>query len=84
MYVIDMDRLKEETAVNCFSLFDKMKIITLEDTDESLIGRVDNIKATDDYLFILDKSFARKLLLFDKDGKYLRQIGRFGGGPTEY
>jgi hypothetical protein len=79
-----MDCLEETTDMNYFSFFERMKIIPLEDTDESLIGKVDNIKVSEDYLFILDRSKARKLLVFDKNGKYLRQIGRFGSGPTEY
>jgi hypothetical protein len=84
MYVVDVDRLKEETTINYSSFFDKMKIIPLETVDESLIGRIDNIKVTDNYLFILDRSIARKLLVFDKNGKFLQQIGQSGRGPTEY
>jgi hypothetical protein len=66
------------------SIFRKTKAILLEETDYAVIGNVYSMQVFDNYIFILDRHKAKKLFMFDKKGKYLRQIGSFGQGPGEY
>jgi hypothetical protein len=66
------------------SIFRKTRAIRLEETDYAVIGRINNMQVFDNYIFILDSDKAKKLFIFDKNGKYLRQIGSLGQGPGEY
>jgi hypothetical protein len=86
IYIIDLDQAEsaEEVSIVYSSIFENMKIIRLQDHEEALIGKIDKIQVYDNYIFILDKLIAKKLFLFDKEGKYIRQIGKFGDGSGEY
>ena len=58
-----------------------IEYIKLEATPESLIGGgLRNHIVTDDYIFIYEQ---RRLLQFDRTGKFVKQIGREGRGPGE-
>ena len=63
-------------------LLSKAGIIVLEDTDESLLGKVDKLEVCDNNLYVLEKG--RGLFLFNKQGKFIKMIGRQGKGPGEY
>jgi hypothetical protein len=84
LYTIDVDILKHEDTIYTSSFFKNVRTIILEDHDEAMIGEIQWIQAFDDYLLIFDFFIARKLFVFDKNGKFLRQIGRTGRGPGEY
>ncbi|MDR1594993.1 MAG: 6-bladed beta-propeller [Prevotellaceae bacterium] len=62
---------------------DKIKIIKLETTEQSLIGRLHKGIIDGDDIYIFDRRF-HKLLNFDTTGKYIRNIGSRGGGPGEF
>ena len=81
-YVMNLDSAQKLEKMTYSSLFSKAGIIVLEDTDESLLGRVDKIEFLDNYLCVLEKR--RGLFLFDKQGKFVRKIGNKGNGPGEY
>jgi hypothetical protein len=84
LYTVDVDKLKHRDTVYTSSFFKNVRPIILEDHDEALIGEVQWIQAFDDYILIFDFVIAKKLFVFDKNGKFLRQIGRTGRGPGEY
>lgn len=56
--------------------------IPLETTKESIVANIRNIIFTSEYILVEDDF--EKLLLFNKDGKFLRRIGQKGNGPDEY
>ncbi len=56
---------------------------TLELTEKSIVGSIDQIVEYGDTLFISDGSEYR-LLAFTKTGKFIGQIGSRGEGPGEY
>jgi hypothetical protein len=58
--------------------------IHLEETDYALIGEIDEIQVFDGHIFVLDIFIAKKLFVYDMNGKYIRQIGTMGQGPDEY
>jgi hypothetical protein len=84
LYTVDVDRLKHEDTIYTSSFFKNVRTIILEDHDDALIGEIQWIQAFDDYILIFDFVIAKKLFVFDKNGKFLRQIGRVGRGPGEY
>lgn len=58
--------------------------IALETTPSCLIGHIKKIEIYNDFIFILDSYVAKKLLVFDKKGKFIQQISEYGKGPGEY
>jgi hypothetical protein len=84
LYTIDVDKLKHQNTIYASSIFKSVRTIILEDTDDALIGDISRIKVSNNYIFVLDAWIAKKLFVFDKNGKYLRQIGSKGQGPGEY
>jgi hypothetical protein len=84
LYVINVDNLKYQDTIYASSFFKNVRTIILEDHDDAIIGEIRDIQVFDDYIFVLDEWRAKKLFVFDRNGKYLRQIGRWGQGPGEY
>ena len=60
------------------------EFIPLELTSESLIGVINKVIATDNYIFVMDKERAHKLFMFDRKGKFIRTIGKRGKGDGEF
>jgi hypothetical protein len=79
--ITDID---ENSVMKYSEIFDSIRFVRLETTDNSLIGRVDKIIVTDDRFVILDASIAKMVFVFDKNGKFLNRIGKNGNGPGEY
>jgi hypothetical protein len=84
LYTVDVDKLKHSDTVYTSSFFKNVRTIILEDHDDALIGDIHGIQVFDNYILIYDFFIAKKLFVFDKNGKFLRQIGRVGRGPGEY
>jgi len=59
----------------------EVQYIPLETNKNSLLRGVGQIMMNDSIIVVSD---FRKLLLFKKDGTFLRQVGRSGKGPGEY
>ena len=68
-------------AVNLSTIGNKLKYIPLETNQKCLIKEVDKIAVCDGYIFV---SEIDKILQFDINGRFLRQIGSTGRGPAEY
>ena len=69
-----------------FSIKDDVKsieYIPLETTDECLISNIIDLKADDNYLFIQNGKTS-EILAFNRQGKFIRKIGKAGQGPGEY
>jgi len=56
---------------------------TLETTEESIIGENPRLIIYNDYYYIFSIS-TKKVLIFDKSGKFIRPVGLIGRGPEEY
>ncbi|TSA37610.1 MAG: 6-bladed beta-propeller [Porphyromonadaceae bacterium] len=81
--VIDLSGIwdKPEEILLSFIATD-IEYIPLETTTDCLLGEPQNLRFT-----VLDNHIAvssKGLRLFDRQGKYLRTIGRIGKGPQEY
>lgn len=66
------------------SVFEEFEYVTLETTDQSLFGAIDKLIVFDDNYYILDKAKKKQILVFSKDGAFVRTIGDIGKGPGEY
>lgn len=78
---INSNKLQEEGYLS--SLVKDFQIVPLETNDSSLILDIRKVMCYKDYIYILDKSTFR-LLLFENNGKFIKQIGKRGQGPGEY
>jgi hypothetical protein len=84
-YVVDIDVVEEKEDVFLLSdIIKKVRPILLEETDYALIGDIDEMQVFDGNIFVLDILIAKKLFVYDMNGKYIRQIGTVGQGPDEY
>lgn len=60
-----------------------IQYIPLETNESNLIGNINKIKFNDKHIFVQDAN-PPTLHVFDKNGKYIRKIGKYGRGPNEY
>ena len=66
-----------EESIDC-------EFIPLETTLDNLIGGINQVEVVDSFIFILDNIYGKKMLVFNERGKFIAQIGKYGGGPGEY
>jgi hypothetical protein len=57
-----------------------IKIVPLETTENSLLTSIQHVEYLNDKMLV----FARQVVAFDKNGKFLFNVGRKGQGPGEY
>lgn len=60
---------------------DDIKIVPLESNEATIFNRVKHLLSNNDGIFIVAQ---RRIMRFNKDGKYLCDIGQFGQGPGEF
>lgn len=59
------------------------ELIPLETNQICLVNRIDKVVMFESKIFVFDEN-SQKILLFNHDGTFIRQIGRPGKGPGEY
>ncbi len=59
-----------------------IEYISLETSDSSYLSLIQDVKSYKDRLYIVD--FPGRILVFDKDGRFIQQIGAEGEGPGEF
>jgi hypothetical protein len=74
-----IDSVFNLSKLGCFSSF-----IPLETNENSIISGINKIYFTDNHIYILDRDGGKGVFIFDRNGKFIRKIGRTGGGPGEY
>ena len=82
LIVCDIYAIKDSAAIPLSSLIEKFEIIRLDNVREALFQYSTNINISDNYIGLGTSPVSFKL--FDRKGKYLRQIGSEGRGPSEY
>lgn len=83
-YVVDLDKATKQDTIKLSSYFRNVKTILLETNKESLFGHIDGVQIWKDKIFILDKQYIKGVLVFNKDGRFIRRIGSIGQAPGEY
>lgn len=81
LYEIIAIDTKQRDAITDF--FDEYIIIPLETTEDNIIGNIDKISISDEYMYILDRQQAT-VLVFDKAGGYIGKIAHRGRASGEY
>lgn len=61
-----------------------VKYLSLELTDNSLIGSIDKVLYRNKRFYLFDKSANMGILVFDEKGKFVKALHRLGEGPGEY
>lgn len=82
--VITIDTWNGESPMDISDIFeDDIEVIKLETTKECLVSANDNkiINGTD---IIISDRVSQKISLFDRNGKFVRNIGMVGRGAGEY
>ncbi|MBN2649262.1 MAG: 6-bladed beta-propeller [Prolixibacteraceae bacterium] len=74
--------IKNSSDYNLSEIADEVTPIILETKKECLISYVSKLVSTKDFLYVLNANTS--LYQFDKQGKFIRQIGDIGRGPGEY
>jgi hypothetical protein len=64
------------------TMVQKIKLIPLETTNESLIAEIYKVIATDSNIYIMDNFKGAGLIIFDHNGKFIKRIQQ-GQGPQE-
>lgn len=78
-------RKNYQTNLTKFSeVFSSVKIIELKEKENALIGEIDKIICKDSLIYILDRNFARGVVVFNMQGKFMRKFGKIGKGPKQY
>lgn len=83
-YTIDFPAIlgrKREVLIS--EIADNIEYIFLESTNESVLGSIRDAKFSKDYIFI-EAYGTPRLIQFDRNGSFIRYIGRIGNGPAEY
>jgi Txe/YoeB family toxin of Txe-Axe toxin-antitoxin module len=71
-------------TIDIKEVFDSVKYVHLETSDEYLIGEIKKIVNHNDKYYILDCWKTKQLLRFDSAGHFEKSFGRIGQGPGEY
>lgn len=61
-----------------------LNLVPLKTNDNCLIGSISQLFLKGDTIIVVDGQKAKRIMLFSKQGKFLRQIGSEGSGPGEY
>ena len=72
---------KGEDTLKASYFADTVLFVPLETNEDCFIKRLDQVWMNDSIILVNDRL---KLLLFNREGEFLKQIGRQGKGPGEY
>lgn len=81
LYICDLKAAGDTIDIPLSDLVEDCRIVRFETSDEALF-KAWWIEASDNYICIRQQDDVAKL--YDKDGKYLCDVGAIGNGPGEY
>jgi hypothetical protein len=83
---IDLESIMNSTeSVGLSQIAEEVKYIPLESSNEALLGNVQKIMIAENTIIVSDiYGSGSRLLLFDLNGKFIKQVGSMGNGPGEY
>ena len=74
---------KSSTVLQLEDEIESVECIPLETSDSVLISNILDLRMTDNYIFVYNGKTS-EIFQFNRDGKFIRKIGREGNGPGEY
>jgi hypothetical protein len=81
--ICPIDKVTDSLVVQLSSLIESLEIIKLQTTPEAFFGQAWQTEISDKYISVISYN-QLPVKLFDKSGKFLRNIGVVGRGPGEY
>jgi len=82
--VLDLSQdISVESKMTLSQIASDINYTKLESNPDCFIQRIEQYSITDHYILIYDET-QPKILLFDRQGKFLRSISHQGSGPGEY
>lgn len=78
---IDVTNILE--FINLDNYLSSIEIIPLEESDSFPIGAITKVIQVYDYFVIVDREITFKAFVFDKEGKYIKNLVETGEGPGE-
>jgi len=84
LFIVDIDGAEQKDLFNFSSFFKCVTCIPLDNNKNAQIGRVSKFIAFGDHFYVLDSDIAKSLFVFERNGKFIRNIGSRGQGPSEY
>jgi len=83
-FTIPFDEIvKNQREVPISEFAESVEFIQFETSGESLLGRIQDIQITEDYIFLKHNGIGL-LTQYGIDGKFIRHFGTLGRGPKEY
>ena len=79
--VINTNKVDERSDIS--SLIESIDIVELDENSDCFIGQAHKMIRTFDHTIILDKNIAKKIVVFDNQGKFLKNVITLGKGPGE-
>ena len=71
-----------DSSVLLSEIADQVDMIQLETNDDTFLNDIRQVELFDDYLLV--KDVQPELFVFDRQGNFIRKIGKSGQGPGEY
>ena len=83
LVVCDVSKIEQQIKLPLSTLVKDWKLLKLENTSKEALVLPVYIYPSENYILIHPAEFNRGMMLFDKTGKYLFDIGKKGDGPGE-
>lgn len=80
--IVDLNPFLGKKTFDFGSLIDEVKLLPLETTDKSLVGGIYKVVATESNIYLMDKFKGKGLIIFNKEGKFVKRLSH-GQGPGE-
>ena len=78
---LDASRVEQ---IKFSDLADDIEVVRLESPDPALIEYVQNLSISENYILIHEGGYQKPYKLFDRQGRFIGQVGSVGNGPLEY
>lgn len=82
--IYKFDSFGKDSVLRYSEIYSKVDYIPLETTNESLIAEVTRLEVLENDELLVFDNIKGSVLLFDKNGKFIRHIGHKGNGHDEY
>ena len=81
--IVTVNEKDFNTKRKASDVFSEITLVPLETSDNSLMGEINKIVPVGDIIYLQDNK-DKSIVLFDRDGKFIKKIRRHGRGPGEY
>lgn len=73
-----------ENIIDFSKVVDSIYYVALETNKNSLIGKIDRVVVYNNLIYVQDLNISKTVFIFSKQGKFIKKLSNYGGGPGEY